>query len=126
MTAESICAQRGIEVHYFDGRGTDKKGVYINQSHLIAVDAYLDEIEKKKVIYHELGHEDHDPTQYERRKEFFELQANRSMIHYLLKEELQELDNIEDFNYIRFMEKFNLNTIVDEEMIKEEFFKIIG
>ena len=38
-----------------------------------------DEIEKKKVIYHEIGHKDHNPGQYKRRREEYELQADRKM-----------------------------------------------
>lgn len=65
MTPESVCAERGIDLVYFDGRDTDKKGIYNKRANMIAVDAYLDEIQHKKVIYHEMGHEDHDPAQYD-------------------------------------------------------------
>ncbi|HFI0088621.1 TPA: ImmA/IrrE family metallo-endopeptidase, partial [Streptococcus suis] len=57
MTPESVCAERGIDLVYFDGRDTDKKGIYNKHANIIAVDAYLDEIQHKKVIYHEMGHE---------------------------------------------------------------------
>ncbi len=42
------------------------------------------------------------------------------MIHHLLKEELSHWDNMEDFNYIQFMEKYELTSIADEVMVKEE------
>ncbi|HFR4577693.1 TPA: ImmA/IrrE family metallo-endopeptidase, partial [Streptococcus suis] len=83
MTPESVCAERGIDLVYFDGRDTDNKGIYNKKHNMIAVDAYLDEIQHKKVIYHEMGHEDQDPAQYDRRREQYELQADRNMIHYL-------------------------------------------
>ncbi|WP_161979800.1 ImmA/IrrE family metallo-endopeptidase [Streptococcus sp. S784/96/1] len=126
MTPEALSASYGIDVVYFDGRETGKKGIFNKQAKLIAVDAYLDEIEKKKVIYHELGHENHDPAQYDRRREQYELQADRNMIHHLLREELQMMEDTNEFNYVRFMEKYNLKTITDETMVKEEFNNLVG
>ncbi|WP_024406241.1 ImmA/IrrE family metallo-endopeptidase [Streptococcus suis] len=126
MTAESVCAERGIDLVYFDGRDTGNKGIYNKKHNLIAVDTYLDEIEKKKIIYHEIGHQDHDPSQYDRRREQYELQADRNMIHYLVKEELALLEDINDFNYIRFMQKYNLKTTVNETMVIEEFNNLIN
>lgn len=124
MTPESVCAERGIDLVYFDGRDTDKKGIYNKRANMIAVDAYLDEIQHKKVIYHEMGHENHDPAQYDRRREQYELQADRNMIHYLVKEELALMDDVREFNYVRFMEKYDLKTIADEAMVKEEFYSL--
>ncbi|HEM3569466.1 TPA: ImmA/IrrE family metallo-endopeptidase [Streptococcus suis] len=126
MTPESVCAERGIDLVYFDGRDTDNKGIYNKKHNLIAVDTYLDEIEKKKTIYHEIGHQDHDPSQYDRRREQYELQADRNMIHYLVKEELAMIDDVSEFNYIRFMEKYKLKSIADETMVREEFLNLVG
>ncbi|MFX3907397.1 ImmA/IrrE family metallo-endopeptidase [Streptococcus suis] len=127
MTPESVCAERGIDLVYFDGRDTDNKGIYNKKHNLIAVDTYLDEIEKKKTIYHEIGHQSHDPSQYDRRREQYELQADRNMIHYLVKEELATIDDVSEFNYIRFMEKYNkLKTIANETMVREEFLNLVG
>ena len=47
------------------------------------------------------------------------------MIHHLLKEELSYWDNIEDFNYAQFMEKYELTSLADEVMVKEEFQNLI-
>ncbi len=126
ITKESVCAERGIDLVYFDGRDTDNKGIYNKKHNLIAVDTYLDEIEKKKTIYHEIGHQDHDPSQYDRRREQYELQADRNMIHYLLKEELENIDDIREFNYIHFMDKYDLNTMVNEAMVIEEFNNLVN
>ncbi len=126
MTPESVCAERGIDLVYFDGRDTGNKGIYNKKHNLIAVDTYLDEIEKKKIIYHEIGHQDHDPSQYDRRREQYELQADRNMIHYLVKEELAMMDDVSEFNYVRFMEKYNLKTTVNETMVIEEFESLIN
>ncbi|MDW8743148.1 ImmA/IrrE family metallo-endopeptidase [Streptococcus suis] len=126
MTPESVCAERGIDLVYFDGRDTDKKGIYNKRANMIAVDAYLDEIQHKKVIYHEMGHEDQDPAQYDRRREQYELQADRNMIHYLVKEELASMDDVKEFNYVRFMEKYDLKTTVNETMVIEEFNNLVN
>lgn len=126
MTPESVCDERGIDLVYFDGRDTGNKGIYNKKHNLIAVDTYLDEIEKKKTIYHEIGHQDHDPSQYDRRREQYELQADRNMIHYLVKEELATIDDVSEFNYVRFMEKYKLKTIADETMVREEFLNLVG
>lgn len=126
MTPESVCAERGIDLVYFDGRDTGNKGIYNKKHNLIAVDTYLDEIEKKKTIYHEIGHQDHDPSQYSRRREQYELQADRNMIRYLVKEELEMMDDMTEFNYVRFMEKYNLKTIANETMVMEEYYNLVG
>lgn len=126
MTPESVCAERGIDLVYFDGRDTDKKGICNKRANMIAVDAYLDDIQHKKVVYHEMGHKDHDPSQYDRRREQYELQADRNMIHYLIKEELALMDDVREFNYVRFMEKYDLKTTVNETMVIEEYNNLAG
>ena len=125
-TPEQVCSEQGIDLVYFDGRGSHNKGLYNQPYNLIAVDTYLDEIEKKKVIYHEIGHKDHNPEQYKRRREEYELQADRNMIHYLLKEELETMDDITNFNYLHFMEKYNLKTMTNEIMVKEEYLVLLN
>lgn len=120
MTPETVCQEKGIYLVYFDGRGTNTPGMFNKKHNVIAIDTYLDGIYKHKVIYHELGHREHTASYYKLNKEKAELQADRCMIHHLLKEELSYWDNMEDFNYIQFMEKYELTSIADEVMIKEE------
>ena len=60
-TPEQVCSEQGIDLIFFDGRGSHNKGFYNQPHNLIAVDTYLDDVEKKKVIYHEIGHKEHDP-----------------------------------------------------------------
>jgi len=43
------------------------------------------------------------------------------MIHYLVKEELASMDDVREFNYVRFMEKYGLKTTVNETMIIEQY-----
>ncbi len=125
MTPEAICDSYGIDLVYFDGRGTESKAMFNKKHNIIAIDAYLDDAEKAKRIYHELGHRDHTPEYYARNREYCEAQANRNMIHHLLIDELKHYDNIEDFNYVHFMEKYQLNTITNETIIKEEFLNLL-
>ncbi|AKI76757.1 phage protein [Streptococcus pyogenes JRS4] len=120
MTPETVCQEKGIDLVYFDGRGANTPGMFNKKHNVIAIDTYLDGIYKHKVIYHELGHREHTASYYKLNKEKAELQADRCMIHHLLKEELSYWDNMEDFNYIQFMEKYELTSIADEVMIKEE------
>ncbi|MDY5636088.1 MAG: ImmA/IrrE family metallo-endopeptidase, partial [Streptococcus orisratti] len=61
-----------------------------------------------------------------RRREQYELQADRNMIHYLVKEELALMDDVRDFNYVRFMEKYDLKTTVNETMVIEEFNNLVN
>lgn len=56
----------------------------------------------------------------------FELQADRNMIHYLVKEELALMDDVKEFNYVRFMEKYDLKTTVNETMVKEEYYNLVN
>ena len=74
---------------------------------------------------HELGHKEHTQTQYELNRELCELQADRSMIHHLLEEELKLFDDVSDFNYVHFMEKYNLKTIANESMVIDEYRSLI-
>lgn len=113
------------DLFYYDGRETDNKGFYDYEYDVIFVNAYLDDIDKKKVLYHELGHVGQYLENYERMKEKFETQADRNMIHHLLKEYLRELDDPALFNYVNFMELYRLKTNADEAMIIEEFRNLI-
>ncbi|MFL4356405.1 ImmA/IrrE family metallo-endopeptidase [Streptococcus uberis] len=113
------------DLFYYDGRETDNKGFYDYEYDVIFINAYLDDIDKKKVLYHELGHVGQNLDHYNRMREKFELQADRNMIHHLLKEYLLTLDNIEEFNVCRFMETYKLKTICNEQMVVNEFKNLI-
>ena len=43
------------------------------------------------------------------------------MIHHLLVDALEELDDPSDFNYLDFMKFYNLKTTTDEVMVMEEY-----
>ncbi|RLU41976.1 ImmA/IrrE family metallo-endopeptidase [Streptococcus iniae] len=112
-------------VKYFDGRETGNSGLYIQPCDTIFINAYLDDIDKKKVLYHEMGHVGQYLENYSFLKEKFEAQADRNMIHHLLKEYIPTLDFIEDFNVCRFMDAYRLKTICDEQMVVNEFKNLI-
>ena len=40
-TPEQVCSEQGIDLVYFDGRGSSNKGLYNQPHNLIAVDTYL-------------------------------------------------------------------------------------
>ncbi|HEL1704601.1 TPA: ImmA/IrrE family metallo-endopeptidase [Streptococcus suis] len=126
MTALDLCVQQGIDILFFDGRERDKKAFFNKRANLVGIDTYVDGIERDKLLYHELGHKNHTPYQYQLYRELCELQANRNMIHHLLKDELSMLDDYNDFNYVRFMERHGLKTMTDESMVIEEFRTLTG
>lgn len=112
-------------VKYFDGRETGNNGLYIQPHDTIFINTYLDDIDKKKVLYHEMGHVGQYLENYELMREKFETQANRNMIHHLLLEYIPSLDFIEDFNVCRFMDAYRLKTMCDEQMVVNEFRNLI-
>lgn len=112
-------------INYFDGRETGKSGFYNQPFDAVFINAYLDDIDKKKVLYHELGHVGQYLENYQRLREKFEAQANRKMLKGLLRDYLKELDDPEQFNISRFMEYYRLNSIRDEIIIYDEFKKMI-
>lgn len=126
MSPEAICAENGVDLIYFDGRGIDTPGMFNKKHNVIAIDSYLDDVYKSKVIYHELGHKEHTANYYKLNKEKAELQADRCMIHHLLKEELALWDDVSNFNYISFMEKYELTSLAEEKMVIEEFYSLVG
>ena len=48
------------------------------------------------------------------------------MIHYLVKEELALMDDVREFNYVRFMEKYDLKTTVNETIVIGEYTNLAG
>ena len=126
MTVREICAQEGVNLCYFDGTGWHSPGFFNPTLKLLAIDINLSEQDQKQVALHELGHKEHSQYQYNLNREMCELQADRNMIHYLLEEELKTMDDVSEFNYVHFMEKYNLKTIANETMVKEEYLSIIN
>lgn len=123
MTIEELVESYGVTLAYFDNELWPRPGIYIDDIKIIFVNKSLSEDAMKKVVYHELGHLEHDSNQYKRRHEQFELQANRNMIRLLLEEELRESDY--EFNYVNFMQRYQLNTVADECMVIDEYYNLM-
>jgi hypothetical protein len=98
MTVKELCALEGVILCYFDGSGWHSPGFFNPALKVLALDINLSEKDQKQAALHELGHKDHTKTQYELNRELCELQADRSMIHHLLEEELKTMDDVSEFN----------------------------
>ncbi|WP_249630428.1 ImmA/IrrE family metallo-endopeptidase [Streptococcus uberis] len=125
MTIEELLDYYGVELAYFDNDLWPRPGIYIDEIKVVFVNKALSDESKKKVIFHELGHIDHDSNQYERRHEEFELQANRHMIRCLLEDEFDKVEDKHEFNYLSFMKRHNLKTTTDEVMVISEYFNLL-
>lgn len=78
MTIEELVESYGVTLAYFDNELWPRPGIYISEIKIIFINKSLSEEAMKKVVYHELGHLEHDSNQYQRRHEQFELQASLS------------------------------------------------
>ena len=125
MIVKELCALEGVSLCYFDGSEWHSPGFFNPALKVLAIDINLSEQDQKQVALHELGHKEHTPVQYEVNRELCELQADRSMIHHLLEEELKTMDDVSEFNYIHFMERYNLKTIANETMVIDEYRSLI-
>ena len=121
MTVQELCAVEGVNLCYFDGEEWHSQGFYNPVLNVLALDVRLSDDDQKKVALHELGHREHLPCNYQTNREKCELQANRNMIHHLLVDALDQLENPSDFNYLDFMKFYNLKTTTDEVMVMEEY-----
>ena len=119
MTETELLEQFDVSLCEFDSSQWPRDGFLDPVNRVIYINRDLPIEIRLKVLLHELGHLEHDPKHYERLREKFEAQANRTMIHELLKNE-----NLDEFNYLHFMEKYNLTTICDETFVKNEYLKL--
>ena len=120
MTEKELLEQFNVSLCEFDSSQWPRDGFLDPVNRVVYINRDLPAERRLKVLLHELGHLEHDPKHYERLREKYEAQANRNMIHELLKNE-----NLDDFNYIHFMEKYNLTTICDETFVKNEYLKLL-
>jgi len=126
LTEKEILKGYDITVHTFKGDLLpDEVGFYDPKTRTAFISDKLDKKERMKVLLHELGHLDHTPAEYTNARVRCENEANRNMIHHLLKDALSQIENKADFNYMKFMEYYHLTTVADEIMIKEEYKALI-
>ena len=121
MSIEDICKKYGVKIEYFDKDLWDRNGIYVDEIKVVFVSKNLTPEKQKQVILHELGHVDHTEAEYRNAKIKCENEADRNMIHHLLEDALGELDDPQDFDYLKFMEYYNLKTTTDEVMVMEEY-----
>ena len=117
---KELLEQYQVSLQTFEPDQWYGRGFYDAETRTIYLNSSLSYKERYQVLLHELGHREHLPCSYQANREKCELQANRNMIHHLLEAELRELDDVSNFNYVRFMETYKLKTIADEAMVKEE------
>ena len=121
MNESELLEQFGVSVCEFSSSEWSRDGFLDPVNRVVYINRDLDPEIRLKVIFHELGHLEHNSKDYERLREKYEAQANRNMIHELLKNE-----NLDDFNYVRFMERYNLKTIANETMVIDEYKSLIN
>lgn len=121
MSIEDICKKYGVRIEYFDKDLWDRNGIYIDEIKVVFVSKGLTPDKQKQVILHELGHLEHTKEEYHNAILRCENEANRNMIHHLLVYALGKLDDPYEFNYLNFMEYYNLKTTTEEVMVKEEY-----
>ncbi|MEY8462470.1 ImmA/IrrE family metallo-endopeptidase [Streptococcus merionis] len=126
MTDKELCEQYGVELCLFDASDWHSSGFYNHDTKVIGIDKNLDPSYRRQVLLHELGHIQHCSYSYQFNPIKYENQANRNMIHHLVKDAISQLNDVKDFNYLKFMEYYNLNTTTDEIMIKEEFHGLVS
>lgn len=126
MTEKEFSQSLGIDIEIFEDGLFPDEAFYIPALQTIFLsDAIADE-KRVQVALHEIGHRNHAPDTYRLFREKCELEANRNMIHHLIKAELDIAEDATTFNYLVFMEKYNLKTIADETMIKEEYLALLN
>lgn len=125
MSIEEFCDLHGVRIAYFDPNLWSRHGIYVDEIKIVFVNKSLSSEAQKRVILHELGHLKHTKGEYTINPIKCENEANRAMIHELLREELEQVDK-EDFNYLNFMERHKLKSVTDELMVIDEFYRLVG
>lgn len=127
MTEKEIISHFQIRIIDFDGDlMPDELGFYEKETNTAFLSSKLDKKERVKVLLHELGHKDHTQSEYQYARLRCENEADRNMIHHLVKGTLETLDDPKDFDYLKFMAHYNLKTMTNEIMVKEEYLSLVN
>ena len=127
VTEKEIISHFQIRIMDFDGDlMPDELGFYEKETNTAFLSNKLSKKERVKVLLHELGHKDHTRSEYQNARLRCENEADRNMIHHLVKDALESLDDPTEFDYLKFMSYYNLKTMTNEVMIKEEYKSLIG
>lgn len=123
MTENELLEQFNVSLCEFDSSQWSRDGFLDPVNRVVYINRDLAPEIRLKVIFHEIGHLEHNSKDYERLREKYEAQANRNMIHELLVDYLKSTD-IYDFNWVRFAAQYDISTTWGEAMIQDEFRKI--
>ena len=127
VTEKEIISHFQIRIIDFDGDlMPDELGFYEKETNTAFLSSKLSKKERVKVLLHELGHKDHTRSEYQNARLRCENEADRNMIHHLVKDALESLDDPKEFDYLKFMSYYNLKTVTNEIMVKEEYQTLIG
>ncbi|MDY4001618.1 MAG: ImmA/IrrE family metallo-endopeptidase [Streptococcus orisratti] len=126
MTEKELFEEFGVKIEIYENQLFEDEAFYIPELLTMFLSDAIPETKRVQVTLHELGHKGHMPHIYQMFREKCELEANRNMIHHLMKEELEQAEDRTVFNYLVFMEKYNLKTIADETMVLEEYYNLLN
>lgn len=127
VTEKEIISHFQVRIVDFDGELIpDELGFYEKETNTAFLSNKLSKKERVKVLLHELGHKDHTRSEYQNARLRCENEADRNMIHHLVKDALESLDDPTEFDYLKFMSYYNLKTMTNEIMVKEEYQTLIG
>lgn len=126
MTEKEFSQNLGIGIEIFEDGLFPEEAFYIPALKTMFLSDAISDEKRVQVALHEIGHRNHAPDTYRLFRDKCELEANRNMIHHLMKAELDIAEDKTVFNYLVFMEKYNLKTIADETMVKEEYLALVN
>lgn len=127
VTEKEIISHFQVRIVDFDGELIpDELGFYEKETNTAFLSSKLSKKERVKVLLHELGHKDHTRSEYQNARLRCENEADRNMIHHLVKDALESLDDPTEFDYLKFMSYYNLKTMTNEIMVKEEYQTLVG
>ena len=127
VTEKEIISHFQIRIIDFDGDlMPDELGFYEKETNTAFLSNKLSKKERVKVLLHELGHKDHTRSEYQNARLRCENEADRNMIHHLVKDALESLDDPTEFDYLKFMSYYDLKTMTNEVMVKEEYLALVN
>ena len=127
VTEKEIISHFQIRIIDFDGDlMPDELGFYEKETNTAFLSNKLSKKERVKVLLHELGHKDHTRSEYQNARLRCENEADRNMIHHLVKDAIESLDDPTEFDYLKFMSYYNLKTMTNEVMVKEEYLALVN
>lgn len=127
VTEKEIISHFQIRIMDFDGDlMPDELGFYEKETNTAFLSSKLNKNERVKVLLHELGHKDHTRSEYQNARLRCENEADRNMIHHLVKDAIESLDDPTEFDYLKFMSYYNLKTMTNEIMVKEEYLALVN